>query len=189
MSSSFQVTHFVVPRPSPSTDAEKSKDITNEQLRAALTAYVNVDKSILFGKTNPAPSLRKAAEVHAGGRFTAVTAYYKRHILPISGPTPEEAKSKKLAAIDNLVAKKRGIPDFIGQTIFSESECDTIKEWVIAWGQVGFPFEMTTFGMRCRDLARAKLEALKVAEDEDYDERLVSQGGDVPDCGERWYRT
>jgi hypothetical protein len=72
------------------------------------------------------------------------------------------------------VRAERGNPDFLGQTHFTESECDTIKELVVVWGQMGFPFEMTTFAGMCQQVARAKLEDEKNQGGGDYVDKLVS---------------
>jgi len=165
--------------------------ITDEELRSALTAYVNVDKDICWGKKKKTPSLKRAALVHARGNFSAVTRYWRERIEPVSGLTPAEVKRNRLAEIDNLIKKKMGNPDFCGQNHFTESQCDTLKVMVVCCGQMGFPFQMTTFSALCQGVARQQFEAVKKATggDKGYDERLVSQGGDIPDCGERWYRT
>ena len=169
-----------------SPGSEKSNAITDEELRAALTAYVNKDPSIMYANK---PSLRRAAREHARGNVSAVTRYWNERIMFISGQTPAEVKRNQLASIDGLVKKKMGNPDFLGQNHFSESECDSLKEMVVCYGQMGFPYEKTTFASMCQGVARAKLEDQKKKEGDDYDSRLVSQAGDVPDCGESWYRT
>jgi hypothetical protein len=167
-----------------------SSAITSEELRAALTAFVNEDPDVFWGKKHPKPSLKQAAKVHARGNHSSVTRYFNKRILPIEGLIPEETKSKRLAEIDNLMLLPRGNPDFLGQTIFTQSDCDTIKATVIYRAGHGFPYEKTTFAAMCQGLARAKLEDEQNRTGVEFIDRLVSDDcGDIPDCGESWYRT
>jgi hypothetical protein len=92
-----------------------SSAITSEELRAALTAFVNEDPDVFWGKKHPKPSLKQAAKVHARGSHSSVTRYFNKRILPIEGLTPEETKSKRLAEIDNLMLLPRGNPDLSGK--------------------------------------------------------------------------
>ena len=143
----------------------------------------------MWGKTSPKPSLTKAADVHARGNISAVTRYFNSHVRCVSGANPEEQKTKRLGVINALVNKDRGNPDFLAQAFFTRSECDTMKEHIVAACHMGFAYEMTTFAALCQGIARARLQAEKEETGEDFIDALVSKGGQIPDCGYSWYRT
>ena len=143
----------------------------------------------MWGKTSPKPSLTKAAEVHARGNISAVTRYFNSHVKCVSDTNPEEQKTKRLGVIKALVIKDRGNPDFLGQTFFTRSECDMMKEHIVAACHMGFPYEMTTFAAFCQGIARSRLQAEKNETGEDFIDDLVSKGGQIPDCSYSWYRT
>ncbi len=96
---------------------------------------------------------------------------------------------RRMATIDDLTIKRRGNPDFLSQSFFSEDDCSVFAATCIAYARMGFGLEQPQFRHMCHRAARARLEEdVKEGRRDSWIDKLNSQGGDVPDVSDSFYR-
>jgi len=182
------------------TGGERQDIISIEELTKALTAYVEEDPAIFTGKTNPKPSLNKAAEVYARGLSASVKRYYKKHLKKFDDKATNEdesgddididesekrerVKSQKLEAIKLIIKNTPGNPIFLDQRHFTQEQCDNLAATLEEFSELGFGFSVRQFLELCYHTYQEKLMNLN-----SHDPEYTFDPATIPVFTKSWSR-
>jgi hypothetical protein len=146
-------------------------------------------------------SVRKAAErVGFPGASSSIHRYWKgvvgsdglqlhKGVVEYTGFTDEETTEARRTAINQLHLHDLGSPEFKVQSFFTDGDLDVFAATVGLFGDFGFPFDYDSFKAMAQRAARKKLEEdVRRGRRESFNDTLVSDGGDIPDCGFTFFK-